>query len=82
MAARHRARGDEEIAMIRNIGPSDYDGWRPLWDGYNAFYGRSGATALPEETTRATWERVLRPEEPIHARVAEEGGRIVYDREL
>ena len=24
---------------IRAIRRADYDGWRPLWDGYNAFYG-------------------------------------------
>ncbi|WP_129780965.1 GNAT family N-acetyltransferase [Peristeroidobacter soli] len=35
----------------------DYAGWRPLWDGYNAFYGRVGETALAESITAATWER-------------------------
>ncbi|WP_233201161.1 hypothetical protein [Chromobacterium alticapitis] len=34
--------------MVRNAVESDYAGWRPLWDGYNAFYGRAGETALPE----------------------------------
>jgi GNAT superfamily N-acetyltransferase len=61
---------------IRPVRRADYEGWRPLWDGYNAFYGRSGATSLPEEITRATWERFFDAEEPVHALVAEEEGAI------
>lgn len=41
----------------RPIRGADYEQWRPLWDGYNAFYGRSGPISLPEEITRATWAR-------------------------
>lgn len=55
---------------IRAVRAGDYAGWRPLWDGYNAFYGRHGETALPESITSATWERFLNPEEPVHALVA------------
>ena len=55
---------------IRPLLPSDYAGWRPLWDGYNAFYGREGTTALPEPITAKTWERFLNPDEPVHAMVA------------
>jgi GNAT superfamily N-acetyltransferase len=62
---------------IRPIAPSDQEGWRPLWDGYNAFYGRSGATTLPEAITQATWSRFLDPAEPVHALVAEQSGRLV-----
>jgi GNAT superfamily N-acetyltransferase len=62
---------------VRAIRRADYDGWRPLWDGYNAFYGRSGATALPEEITQTTWERFFDPAEPVHALVAEREGRVV-----
>lgn len=64
-------------AGIRPVCRADYDGWRPLWDGYNAFYGRSGATALPEEVTRTTWERFLDAAEPVHALIAELEGRVV-----
>ena len=32
---------------VRFVQRSDFDRWLPLWDGYNAFYGRSGPTALP-----------------------------------
>lgn len=62
---------------IRSIRRADYEGWRPLWDGYNAFYGRSGETALPEEITEATWERFFAAAEPVQALVAAEQGRVV-----
>ena len=47
----------------------DYDAWRPLWDGYNAFYGRHGETALPEPITQSTWQRFFDPAEPVFALV-------------
>jgi len=56
--------------LVRPIERPDYDGWRPLWDGYNAFYGRVGKTALPESITAATWERFFNPDEPVRAFVA------------
>jgi GNAT superfamily N-acetyltransferase len=62
---------------IRAVRRADYDGWRPLWDGYNSFYGRSGATALPEPITAATWERFFDPKEPVHALIADRDGRAV-----
>ena len=62
---------------IRPIEPGDYVQWRPLWDGYNAFYGRSDKTALPENITVATWARFFNPAEPVHALVAEIAGRLV-----
>ena len=42
---------------IRFVTRQDYAQWLPLWDGYNAFYGRSGATALDERITAVTWDR-------------------------
>jgi GNAT superfamily N-acetyltransferase len=62
---------------IRAIRRADYDGWRPLWDGYNAFYGRSGATALAEPITQATWERFFDVAEPVYALVAEREGKVM-----
>jgi len=62
---------------IRPIHRADYEEWLPLWNGYNAFYGRSGATSLPEEITRATWERFFDAAEPVHALVAEDEGKVV-----
>jgi GNAT superfamily N-acetyltransferase len=63
--------------LIRFAIAADYDQWRPLWDGYNAFYGRSGATALPEDITRVTWARFFDPAEPMHCLVAEGEGRLL-----
>lgn len=66
-----------EVVRIRPIERADYDGWRPLWDGYNAFYGRAGSTALKEQITSATWERFFTPSEPVRALVAVQQGLIV-----
>lgn len=49
------------------MGASMYVQWQALWDGYNAFYGRSGATALPAEVTSVTWQRFFDEHEPMHA---------------
>ncbi len=62
---------------IRSIAQEDYAAWLPLWDGYNAFYGRSGPTALDPEITRTTWGRFFDEAEPVHALVAERDGAIV-----
>jgi GNAT superfamily N-acetyltransferase len=51
--------------------------WQVLWDGYNAFYGRMGATALDPATTELTWERFFDSSEPMHALVALQEGQIV-----
>ncbi|QNM95548.1 GNAT family N-acetyltransferase [Chitinimonas koreensis] len=56
--------------QVRLIERDDFTKWRPLWEGYNAFYGRAGATALPESITLATWERFFNPIEPVFALVA------------
>ena len=62
---------------IRFVTAHDFAAWKPLWDGYNAFYGRSGETALPEEFTRVAWSRFLDPAEPMHALVAERGDQLL-----
>ena len=62
---------------IRTVTQEDYDQWLPLWDGYNTFYGRSGATALAPEITRMTWSRFFDAYEPVHALVAESDGKLV-----
>jgi GNAT superfamily N-acetyltransferase len=62
---------------IRPVAESDYAEWLPLWAGYNAFYGRSGPTALPAEITRTTWARFFDPDEPVHGLVAELDGELV-----
>jgi len=62
---------------VRPVTRQDYDQWLPLWDGYNAFYGRAGATALSPEITQMTWARFFDAYEPVHALVAESGGRLL-----
>jgi GNAT superfamily N-acetyltransferase len=63
--------------LVRAVTQADYPAWEPLWDGYNAFYGRKDETALPDEITLTTWQRFLDPAEPVFALVAEREGRIV-----
>lgn len=63
--------------LIRPVVRSDYQRWLPLWEGYNAFYGRSGPTALASDITRMTWARFFDAYEPVHALVAENGERLL-----
>ena len=62
---------------IRFVTHQDYEQWLPLWDGYNAFYGRSGPAALRPEITAMTWSRFFDAYEPMHALVAEHDGKLV-----
>jgi len=63
--------------IVRAVRPDDHDQWLPLWDGYNAFYGRIGSTALDPEITRTTWQRFFDHYEPVHALVAEQDGNLL-----
>ena len=64
------------MIQVRPLQPTDRAAWQPLWDGYNAFYGRVGETALPAAVTETTWARFFDATEPVHAFVAvgEDGG--------
>jgi GNAT superfamily N-acetyltransferase len=62
---------------VRLVVREDYEQWLPLGDGYNAFYGRSGATALSSEITRMTWARFFDAYEPVHGLVAESDGQLL-----
>ncbi|MGY3442926.1 MULTISPECIES: N-acetyltransferase family protein [unclassified Bradyrhizobium] len=62
---------------IRFVTSDDYAQWLPLWDGYNAFYERSGPTALAPEITAMTWQRFFDAYEPVHALVADAGGTLL-----
>jgi GNAT superfamily N-acetyltransferase len=62
---------------VRPVERADRAAWRRLWDGYNAFYGRSGPTALAEPVVETTWVRFFDAGEPMEALVAEAGGRLV-----
>ena len=63
--------------VVRPVEEADLPAWKPLWDGYNAFYGRAGETALPDEVTRTTWRRFFDPDEPMFALVAEGDGSLL-----
>lgn len=62
---------------VRQVTPEDYDAWKPLWDDYNAFYERTGPTALPDEVTDTTWRRFFDACEPVHCIVAEREQKVV-----
>jgi GNAT superfamily N-acetyltransferase len=62
---------------VRSARRDDFPAWKELWDGYNAFYGRSGETALPLDVTRTTWSRFFDEYEPMHALVAESSGQLL-----
>ena len=62
---------------VRPVKPEDFAAWKPLWDDYNAFYERTGPTALPDEVTQTTWRRFFDGVEPVHCIVAERGGHVV-----
>lgn len=62
---------------IRFVTRGDYAEWLPLWQGYNAFYKRFGATALPDAVMQVTWERFFDAYEPMFAMVAELDGRLI-----
>jgi len=58
------------------VKPEDFAQWKILWEGYAAFYGRAGDTALPDAVTNTTWARFFDPHEPLHAFVAEINGQL------
>ncbi len=61
---------------IRPIAEADRDAWEPLWAGYNAFYDRSGPTALAPAITQTLWKRLFDPNEAVFGLVAEESGQL------
>lgn len=46
--------------VVRALQENDFRGWKPLWDGYNAFYGRQAQTVLPSEITQIAKKKVSR----------------------
>jgi GNAT superfamily N-acetyltransferase len=62
---------------VRDLKRSDLAAWQRLWELYNAFYGRSGPTALAAEVTQMTWSRFFDAYEPLHALVAESDGALL-----
>ena len=67
---------------VRFVTRGDYAQWLPFWEGYNEFYKRFGATALPDGVTQTTWARFLDTQKtdaygPMFAMVAEADGQLV-----
>ena len=62
---------------IRRIQRADFSQWKMLWDGYNAFYGRSGPTASPDDISNVTFARFFGAYEPVYALVATHGEQLV-----
>lgn len=63
--------------VIRKVANGDFLHWKVLWDGYNAFYGRRGQTALSDLVTATTWSRFFDESEPVQALVAERAGELL-----
>jgi GNAT superfamily N-acetyltransferase len=61
---------------LRPVRASDHANWLPLWQQYNAFYGRTGATALDDAVTAETWRRFLDPHSDVWAWVATWEGQL------
>lgn len=55
------------------IRPSDAAAWRPLWQGYRAFY----EVPAPDDLGDRAWERLLTDDVPMHAALAWDGGAAV-----
>jgi GNAT superfamily N-acetyltransferase len=68
---------EAEPLIVRKVAIGDKLQWLALWDGYNAFYGRSGASALPAEVTESTWSRFFDSREPVEAFVACGGDQLL-----
>lgn len=58
---------------IRPATPDDHAAWWPLWQAYLRFYD----TALPDEVSALTWQRLMDPAEPMHLALAETGSGVV-----
>jgi GNAT superfamily N-acetyltransferase len=66
-----------EQITVRSVRREDLAAWQGLWDGYNTFYGRTGATALDPQITRMTWSRFFDEYEPMYALIAERGASVL-----
>ena len=58
--------GSSAQISVRGLETGDRRQWEKLWTDYNAFYGRTGDTALVPEIVQTTWTRLLDEGEPVH----------------
>lgn len=61
---------DEPGISIRPLQDADHAEWDALWQAYLAFY----QTALPEDTRRIAFQRLLDPNSSVHGLIAVVGG--------
>jgi len=59
--------------IVRPVVPTDRTQWEPLWQGYLTFY----KATMPAAGTDLTWSRFFDAYEPMHALVAEDGGKLI-----
>lgn len=59
--------------QIRDLQPPDRPAWDRLWAGYLDFY----QTRLAAEVSQAAWSRLLDPDWPMFALVAEQDGAVI-----
>ena len=64
---------ESDEPIIRPVREPDFERWLPLWQGYQEFY----RARIPEEATRATWNRFFDEREPVHCLVAERDGKLL-----
>lgn len=62
---------------IRPPTSADRPVWETLWAEYQAFYGRSGDTALSPEIIDTAWHRLMDPNEPVFGFLSEREGEVV-----
>jgi len=60
-------------AVIRPMTDADWDGWKPLWDGYLHFYRED----LDDKTTKYTFDRLCARSDNMFGFVAESDGELV-----
>jgi len=59
--------------IVRPVERGDFGQWLPYWKSYQEFY----EVSLPEEVTRATWDRFFDDRELMYSAVAVEHGRVL-----
>lgn len=58
--------------VVRSAEAPDFASWSALWQSYLSFCGAT----LSDEVTDLTWQRILDPENPVMARVADVDGTL------
>lgn len=59
--------------VVRDLWPTDRPNWEALWNAYLDFYKQP----VDPTVTEKTWERLLDPDTPMFAVVAEDDGKLL-----